>query len=165
MTGRKKWFIKINQSMKNKVKFADDSILVTKGIGDVSIRRMNGKKSLMSHVLYIPGIKCNILSIGQMLEKNYKIHMEYKVLRFIDSRGNLIMKALMSKIGTFNIELNVIEHGCLATTTSREEWIWHYRLGHLNFRYLNSMQINGMVSGLPKIHIPSEVCGEYVQDK
>lgn len=58
-----------------------------------------------------------------------------------------------------------MEHRCLATIASRDEWLWHYRLGHLNFKDINHLKKRNMVSGLPKIQIPNEVCEEYVQAK
>ena len=105
------------------MKFADDNTLITKGIDDVSIRRKNDNHSLILDVLYIFGIKCNLLRISQLFEKSYKIHMEDKMLRVLDSRRNLIQKAHMPKNRTGKIELNVIDHTCLATTASREELI------------------------------------------
>lgn len=56
-----------------------------------------------------------------------------------------------------------MEHKCLATTTSRDEWLWHYKSGHLNLRDISHMKKRIIVSGLPEIHIPSELCGECVQ--
>lgn len=66
--------------MKNKVKFVGDTTLTTKGINDVSIKRIDVKHSLIKDVLCISEIKCNLLSIGQLLEKGCNIHMENKTL-------------------------------------------------------------------------------------
>jgi transposase InsO family protein len=59
----------------------------------------------------------------------------------------------------------VLEHRCLATAASKDEWIWHYRLGHLNFKDMCNLQQKQMVSGLPEFEIPKEVCEECVQAK
>jgi hypothetical protein len=45
------------------------------------------------------------------------------MMRVLDSNGRLILKAPMSQNRTFKIELNVMEHKCLATTTNKDEWI------------------------------------------
>lgn len=165
LTGRKDWFFSINKSMKSKVRFANDSALAAEGIGDVLIKRKYGKHSLISNVLYIPGMKSNLLSIGQLSEKNYKIVIEDKLMRVTNSNGRIILKASMSQNRTFKIELNVLEHRCLATATSTDEWLWHYRLGHLNFKEMCNLQQKQMVSGLPEFEIPSDVCEECVQAK
>ena len=46
------------------VKFANDNTLATEGIGDVLIMRKDGKRLVISNVLYIPGMKRNFLIIG-----------------------------------------------------------------------------------------------------
>lgn len=61
--------------MKNNVKFTDDTTLATKGFCDVFIERMDYIHFLIKNVIYIPGIKFNLLSIDQLFEKGYKIHM------------------------------------------------------------------------------------------
>lgn len=147
------------------MKFADGSILAANGICDISIKKENGEHSLIKCLLYILGIKCNILSIEQLLERNYKIHMENKFLKVMDTNGILILKAFMAQNRTFKFELKVIEHRCLAKATSREEWIWHYKPGNLNFKDLDAMQKNNMVTGMPSIDMPTEVCEECVQVK
>ncbi|XP_058726725.1 uncharacterized protein LOC131628503 [Vicia villosa] len=164
MKGRKDWFVQINQVAKNKVKFADDSTLMVEGVSDVLIEKKNGGHSMIKDVLYIPGIRCNLLSVGQLLEKGYNIRLEDKILRVADASGVLILKAPMATNRTFKVELKVLEHMCLTTTSSREEWLWHYRLGHLNFCDLKALQQEGMVTGMPHINIPAELCVECVRE-
>ena len=60
------------------------------------------------------------------------------------------------------IEMKLMEHKYLATMIICDEWLWHYRLGHLNFRDLNALQRNGVVTGLPKINVPTDICEECV---
>lgn len=148
--------------MKNKVNFTDDTILAVDGINDVLIMRMDGGNSLIKDVFYIPGIKYKLLSICQLLDKDYKIHMENKGLRVMDANMILVLKPPMVANRTFKVELEVMEHICLATTTSREEWTWQYCLGHLNFWDFKGLQKNWMVTGLPLINIPTEICKECV---
>jgi hypothetical protein len=114
---------------------------------------------------YIPGMKINLISVVQWLEKDYTVIKEEKVMKIYDSNGKLILKVQMSNNRTFKIELDIMEHRCLATSEKRGEWLWHYRLGHLNCRDLSLMEKYRMVSGLPSIKLPSEVCEECVQAK
>lgn len=55
----------------------------------------------------------------------------------------------MSQNITFKIELAMIEHKCLETATSRDEWLWNYILGHINFKDIRNLKKRNMVSGLP----------------
>src|SRR3954467_2755777 len=96
--------------MKNMVKFTNDNTLAAEGIGDVLIMRKDGKMSVISNVLYIPGMKSNLLSIAQLVEKNYKVSIEDKMMRVVEASRRLILKAPMSQNRTIKIELNVMEH-------------------------------------------------------
>lgn len=91
------------------------------GIGNVLIRRKDGKQSIISNVLYIPGMKSNLLSISQLIERNYKLLIEDRMMKVIGSSNRLILKAHMSQNRTFWIELDVLEYKFLATATSRDE--------------------------------------------
>lgn len=43
------------------------------------------------------GMKSNLLSIGQFIEKNYKMLIEDNMMRVNDSSGRLILKLSMSQ--------------------------------------------------------------------
>ncbi|XP_058732918.1 uncharacterized protein LOC131604499 [Vicia villosa] len=125
--------VKINRATKNKVKFAEDTTLEADGVSDVLIMKRDCGHSLIKDVLFIPGIKCNLLSIGELLKKNYTIRIENKSLRVLDQNGVLVLKEPMDAYRTFKIALKVMEHRCLDISASREECLWNYRLGNLNF--------------------------------
>lgn len=54
---------------------------------------------------------------------------------------------------------------CLVTEVKDSSWLWHFRYGHLSFGGLKTLQHKNMVTGLPQISIPSQVCEEYVIGK
>ena len=105
MTGKKKWLINLDESKKSTMNFADDSKLVSQGIGKVMIERRDGKQSLITDVLYVPSMKSNLLSLGQLLEKGYKMIMENKMLIIMDRNQKMIVKAPLSKNRIFKIEV------------------------------------------------------------
>lgn len=72
------------------------------------------------------------------------------MMRVIDLRNKLILKAFMSQNSTFRIELDMLGHKCLVTAIRRDEWLWHYRLSHLNFNGICNIKRKNMVSGLQK---------------
>lgn len=86
-------------------------------------------------------MKSNLLSIGQRIEKNYKVMIKDKIMRVLNSGGKLIMKEPMLQNETFKIELDVMEHKCMETAASKDEWIWNYKLGHLNFKDISNLKI------------------------
>jgi len=90
-----------DESIKSKVKFADNSVLIAEGTGNVMIRRKDGRKSLNTDVLYLPGIKNHLLSLGQLLEKGYTMTMEKGEMKVFHFDKKFILKAPLSKNRTF----------------------------------------------------------------
>ena len=95
MKGRKALFVKINCAMKNKVQFTYDTTLAVDEISVVLIMRRDDGSSLIKDALYNPRIKCDLLSISQLLETGYKIHMKNKGIRIMDAYRVLVLKAHM----------------------------------------------------------------------
>jgi hypothetical protein len=57
-------------------------------------------------------MKSNILSLGQLLEKDYEIHMKNRCLLLRDDKKNLIAKILMTSNRMFllNIQTDVAKY-------------------------------------------------------
>ena len=81
VTGRMEWFEDFDDSKKSKVKLADNSSLQVEGTGNIAYQMSNGVKAMIKDVFYVPGIKCNLLSIGQLVEKSFSIVMKDGFLR------------------------------------------------------------------------------------
>lgn len=75
MTGHKNWLLDLDESVKSKVRFADNTTIDTKGIGKVMIKRGEGKPAYLTDVLYVPSMKTNLLSLGQLLQKGFSMNM------------------------------------------------------------------------------------------
>ena len=161
MTGNKKWFLKLDYSVKRNIKFADNIQVTSADVGTVLVKRKDGQESTINEVLYVPSMASNLISLGQLLEKGYTMKLANRELRIYDAKSRLILKAPLSNNRTFKIEINVIDHHCLASiTNSEEDWVWHHRFGHLNFKSLSLLKSKEMVHGLPLIRTPSTVCEE-----
>jgi hypothetical protein len=160
MSGKRTWFNELDESVNRSIRFADDSVVKAEGIGKIRIQSKDGKGVVISDVLYVPSMKSNLISIGQLLEKGYVVKMEDKVLKFFYSKMKLILKAPMLRQRTFKIKINVIEGNCLLASPNNDDWIWHQRFGHLNFGDLSKLQKKKMVIGLPRISEPDKVCNK-----
>ncbi|KAE9602050.1 hypothetical protein Lalb_Chr13g0304251 [Lupinus albus] len=84
MTGHKDWFSSLDESIKTKVKFTYDSFINAERIGKSQIQKKNGTTSTISNVLYVPRMKNNLISLGQLLERGYRINMEDKMLKIFN---------------------------------------------------------------------------------
>ncbi|XP_073220357.1 uncharacterized protein [Cicer arietinum] len=52
--GQRKWLVDIDTSRMSKIRFVDDIILEAKGVGNMVIKRRNGKTMVIENVLYVP---------------------------------------------------------------------------------------------------------------
>ena len=56
---------------------------------------------MIKYVLFVPGMKCNLLSVGQLVEKGFSVVMKDEVLKLFDTKNNLVLKSPLSKNRTF----------------------------------------------------------------
>ncbi|KAL0409126.1 UNVERIFIED_CONTAM: hypothetical protein Sradi_1847000 [Sesamum radiatum] len=68
MTGDKNKFVHIDTKVTGDVRFGDDTKVEIEGKGTVILATKNGDHKLLHDVYYIPKMKNNILSIGQLME-------------------------------------------------------------------------------------------------
>eukprot|EP00253_Pinus_taeda_P025918 PITA_25918 len=73
MTGNIAMFANLDEDVKSEVTTGTDTKIAVKGKGRVSIRARNGEQMIVPDVYYVPGLKCNLLSIGQLIDKGYNV--------------------------------------------------------------------------------------------
>lgn len=85
----------------------------------------------------------------------YKIEMLHEVLRVHDAGNRLTMKVQCLKNRLYKIVLHTTQPVCLSASLDDTAWLWNSRLGHVNFRVIESMVEKDLVWGVPKIHHPT----------
>ena len=76
------------ESKKRKVKLADNSSLQAEGTGNIVFQMSNGGKAMIKDVLYVHGIKCNFLSVGQVVKKCFSVVMKGGALKLFATKNN-----------------------------------------------------------------------------
>jgi hypothetical protein len=159
MTGNKSWLINYDSSKKSTIRFADSRTVQSEGVGDVLIKGKNGNQALITGVLYVPDMKSNLLSMGQLVEKGLSMTLCNNEMKVFNNDKKLILCAPLSKSRTFQVKLTASDSHCLASEVIHDTtWLWHLRYGHLNFKSLNNLKNNCMVNGLPEIRVPKDMC-------
>ena len=69
MIRNKDLFTTLDKLVYSKVKFSDESTVNMEGEGSIIIQEKDGGHSRITDVLYVPTIKNNLLSLGQLLER------------------------------------------------------------------------------------------------
>ena len=77
MTNNEEIFRDLDKSQVSRVIIGNCDYITVKGKGTVFIESSTGTKQI-SDVLYVPDIDKNLLSVGQLLEKRFKVFFENK---------------------------------------------------------------------------------------
>ena len=140
-------------------------MISAEGIGKVRFTCKDGRAGYMNDVLYVPSMKNNILNLGQLLEKGFKMSMEQNSIKIYDKKkSRLVLKAPLSKSRTFKTNLNTSIVQWLSSIVDQEETnlLWHYRFDHLNFKSLNQLSSKQMVTRLPPTNLSHKTCEVYL---
>lgn len=65
----------------------------------------------------------------------------------------------MTKNRMFLLDIQTDVAKCLKASVKDTSWLWHLRLGHMNFGGLKLLAQKGMLMGLPFIDQPDQLCG------
>ncbi|KAL6315981.1 hypothetical protein AAG906_014906 [Vitis piasezkii] len=116
----------------------------------------------LDEVLYVEGIRENLLSISQICEKDHKLNFHQDLYKVINKKGKVVI------IGHRTLD------NCYATNSSfrtplmynrakpDSTKLWHKRLGHINYRDLVHLVNTERVRDIPRLSgEPKPICDEY----
>ncbi|KAD5802931.1 hypothetical protein E3N88_14291 [Mikania micrantha] len=158
MTRNKEHFRELDKKVSGRVRFGDVSFVEIEGKGSILMECKNKEQRIISHVYYIPNLKNNILSLGKLTENGCKVLLERDLLFLYDNNETLLMKVTRLKNRLYNINLRIGVPICLLSKIDEEAWLWHARLGHINFDTIKLMTHKNLVQGVPRINHASQIC-------
>nr|GLL41469.1 Retrovirus-related Pol polyprotein from transposon TNT 1-94 [Ipomoea trifida] len=129
MTGDEELFRELDRSQVSNVRIGNGDCIPVKGKGTVAIESCTGTK-LISDVLYVPDIDQNLLSVGQLVEKGFKVIFENKLGIIKDTYDNDVIRIKMRGKSFLLDPMEEEQAAYTATTTNTETW--HKRLGEHN---------------------------------
>ncbi|GJW63596.1 zinc finger, CCHC-type containing protein [Tanacetum coccineum] len=165
MTGERNMFAELNESVTGRVWFGDGSAVEIKGKGTLLFQCKNGDQLMVSDVYFIPALTSNILSLGQLTEAGYDVWLHNDYLKVYNEQRTLVLKVQRSANRLYKIALKIAKPACLAASVVDDAWTWHARLGHANFYTLEFMGKKRMVTGMPCVSHPKQLCSGCVVAK
>ncbi|KAK9148785.1 hypothetical protein Scep_007542 [Stephania cephalantha] len=136
MTFDRDLFRELDTSVTSKVRIGNGEYLAVKGKGTVEIESILGTK-LIKDVLFVP-ISQNLLSVGQLLERGFKIIFENNQCLIKDSKGEDVFKVNM-KGKSFALHPLEEENAAYSAMKTNAE-LWHKRLGHFNHKVVMTLR-------------------------
>ena len=95
MCGIKDWFLDFDDKFKELVKLGDNSRMAVKRKGSIKLK-IEGITQVIIDVFYIPELKNNLLSIGQLQQWNLTIVFKQDMCKVFHNERGLIMSSKMS---------------------------------------------------------------------
>lgn len=170
MSGNKIWFSELDESFKKSVRLGNDARLKVEGKGSIKVK-MNGEVHTIVDVFYVPELKNNLLSIGQLQERGLAVLFDEGYCRIYHKKKGLILESIMESNRMFKLLSEPVIGGktdsekCFHTANEGDTYLWHCRYAHLGIKYLKLLKAKDMVTGLPDITDSMKVCEVCLKGK
>ena len=104
---------------------------------------------LLKDVLYIKGLKANLLSITQICDEDFLVQFSKKGCVIIDEEGIQVLEGNRTTDNCYR----VVPMAPISYRSARVDMLelWHQRFGHANFKQVAKVSKLEAVEGLPKI--------------
>lgn len=157
MTGNRSALTHLDNSVRGTVRFGDGSYVEIHGLGSMVMQGRHEQHKVLTDVFYIPKLKSNIISLGQLEERGFEVSLKNGRLKVLDSEGTLLISAPRTGNRLYTIRLGPASPVCYLMKTGDATWLWHGRYGHLNFKALRELG-KELVIGMPTVDHVEQVC-------
>nr|GEU65451.1 hypothetical protein [Tanacetum cinerariifolium] len=139
------------------VRFGNDQFAPILGYGDLVQGNI-----MINRVYYVKGLNHNLLSVGQFCDAYLEVAFQKSTCFVRDLQGNDLLTGNRG-FDLYTISLQESTSSTLlflmAKDSPTQAWLWHRRLSHLNFDYINLISKKDVVIGLPKLkYIKDQLC-------
>ncbi|GJU87183.1 retrovirus-related pol polyprotein from transposon TNT 1-94 [Tanacetum coccineum] len=157
MTGNLSLLCNFVEKYLGTVHFGNDQFAPILGYGDL----VQGNITI-NRVYYVEGLNHNLFLVGQFCDADLEVAFRKSTCFVRDLQGNDL---LTGNRGTdlYTISLQETTSSTLiclmAKASPTQAWLWHRRLSHLNFDYINLLSKKDVVIGLPKLkYVKDQLC-------
>ena len=125
------------------------------GNGTVNVKMSFGKKLILTNVFHVLDIKKNLVFANLLCKSGVKAVLELDKL--ILSKNEIYVGKGYATNGMYKLSIiNKEISSCAYIVDS--SYLWHARLGHLNFKYLKFMLMHAMISYKHNNEKKCEIC-------
>nr|GEZ72819.1 integrase, catalytic region, zinc finger, CCHC-type, peptidase aspartic, catalytic [Tanacetum cinerariifolium] len=157
MTGNLKLLCNFVENSLGTVHFGNDRFAPILGYGDLVQVNVT-----INRVYYVEGLNHNLFSVGQFCDADLEVAFKKSTCFVRDLQGNDLLTGIHgSDLYTISLQESTSSTPlCLMAKASlTQAWLWHRRLSHLNFDYINLLLKKDVVIGLPKLkYVKDQLC-------
>nr|GEV68573.1 copia protein [Tanacetum cinerariifolium] len=151
MTGNLKLLYNFVEKFLGTVRFGNDQFAPILSYGDL----VQGNV-MINMVYYVEGLNHNLFLVGQFCDADLEVAFRKSTCFVRDLQGNDL---LIGNRGSYLYTISLQESTSstplylMAKAKPTQAWLWHRRLSHLNFDYINLLLKKDIVIGLPKLNL------------
>jgi hypothetical protein len=162
MTGDQNIFLTLKKTKGGNVMFGNDNSTKIIGKGTISL---GSKKAKEEDVLLIEDMKHNLLSVSQICDQGHTlVFYSQKCEIRSEKYGRMVATTLRTPNNIYILDEVKGEKCCMGKIDQR--WLWHRRMGHINFDNLVKINKKKVVRDLPLIVKPSDpICKHFQHGK
>lgn len=157
MMGTRSTLLRLDEDVTGTIRFGDGSCVDIQGLGTIVMEGRRQEHKVLTDVFYIPKLKSNIVSLGQLEEGGCEVRQNGRLTVF-DREGTPVISAPRTGNRLYTLKLGVVPPVCLHMNMDSVAWQWHARYGHPNFRALHELRRQNMVEGMPLVDWVDQVC-------
>ncbi|GJY83340.1 retrovirus-related pol polyprotein from transposon TNT 1-94 [Tanacetum coccineum] len=151
---KSKSYYKMLYEKTSTVRFGNDQFALILSYGDLVQGNI-----MINRVYHVEGLNHNLFSVGQFCDADLKVAF-WKFTCFVkDLQGNDLLTGYRgSNLYTISLQ-NTTSLTPIAKALPTQAWLWHQRLSHLNFDYINLLSKKDVMIGLPKLkYVKDQLC-------
>jgi hypothetical protein len=124
MTGSEEAFAELDRTVCGKVRFTDGSVVDIRGRDTVVFAIDGGDHRAFIEVFFIPTLNSSVVSLGQLDESWFDIHIRRGVLTVSDHQQCILFKVNRSPNRLYKLMFKPVHPVCLAAGHVSEAWRW-----------------------------------------
>nr|GEV48673.1 hypothetical protein [Tanacetum cinerariifolium] len=137
--------------------FGNDQFALILGFGDLVQGNVTNNR-----VYYVKGLNHSLFSVGQFCDADLEVAFRKSTCFVRDLQGNDLLTGNRGS-DLYTISLQDLASSTplylMAKASPTQAWLWHQRLSHLNFDYINLLLKKDIVIGLPKFkYVKDQLC-------
>jgi hypothetical protein len=161
-TGDKNNFLTMKKERNGPVSFGNNHSTKTLGRGTINLR---SKDVMVENVLFVEDMKHNLLSVSKMCDQGHTLQFDLEKCEIRKEGSDKLVKTMIKTPNNIYVLNEIGKERCFLGKRN-ESWLWHKRMGHMNFENIVKINRNEVVKEIPKISKPTNtLCKHCLQRK
>ncbi|KAK9215025.1 hypothetical protein WN944_007028 [Citrus x changshan-huyou] len=141
----KEWFTDFRNLESGAVVMGNDQPCRTMGIGTIRLKMFDGMVRELKEVRFVPALKKNLISVGALEAKGYKVTIEDGIIKF--THGVMVILQGVRRHNLYYLKGGTTDEANVVEAHSDTTKLWHVRLGHAGEKSLQTLMRHGFLKG------------------